>query len=221
MKLLFGFSLCAAALLHAGSPAVNPAKQIYDAGIELTEQGKLADARAILRGLIDAYPNDPMALPAKGAVDATLLFEEAQAHVKAGKYDTARVAFETLIAVYPENPLAERAKSALAAITDKEKLSRPVVQSLEFHDVAVMPADQIQAAMEARELRLTVGQPCRAKDVEQAKIALTEILAEKGVSHFRVEARKRTVQPNAVAVVFIVEKYHPTLLTPWRLLHRG
>jgi outer membrane protein assembly factor BamD (BamD/ComL family) len=217
MKLILGLTLCVAALLHAADPA----KQAYDAGIQLIEQGKLADARATLNSLVDLYPHDPMALPAKGAVDATLLFEEGQAHTKSGKYETARLAFETLIAVYPESPLAERAKSAIAAIAEKEKLSRPVVQSMEFRDVAVMPADEIRAAMEARELRLAVGQPCRSKDVAQAKVALTEILAEKGVSHFRVEARKRTVQPNAVAVVFTVEKYHPTLLTPWRLLHRG
>jgi outer membrane protein assembly factor BamA len=75
--------------------------------------------------------------------------------------------------------------------------------------------------MEARELRLAVGRPCRSKDVEQAKAALSEILAEQGVSHVRVEARTRTIQPNAVAVVFTVEKHHPTLLTPWRFLHRG
>ncbi len=221
MRGLLGLLLFAAALLAADGPVADPAKQTYDVGMQLIEQGKLADARATLLGLIDSYPHDPMALPAKGAIDATLLFEEGQAHTKSGKYETARVAYETLMAVYPENPLAGRAKSALAGIEEKEKLAHPVVKSLEFHDVASMDADQIRTAMEARELRLAVGKPCRSKDVEQAKAALSEILAEQGVEHVHVEARTRTVQPNSVAVSFIVEKSHRTILTPWRFLHRG
>jgi len=212
----------AAALLHGETPAAVPARQLYDAGIRQTEQGKLADARATLQSLVDAYPQDPLALQAKGAIDATMLFEEGQTRLKAGKYETARVAFETLTAVYPENPLAARAKSALEAIGEKEKTSRPVVQSMEFRDVDAVPVDEIRAAMDAREIRLSVGQPCRLKDVQQAKVALEEILAEKGVTHVRVEAQTHAVPPDAVAVVFTVEKSHASLLrSPWRLAVAG
>jgi len=222
MKRLLGFSLLAAALLHADTPAVDPARQLYDSGIRQTAEGQFADARATLRNLIDRYPQDPLALQAKGAIDATLLFEEGQARVKADKYETARVAYETLIAVYPENPLAGCARLALAAIAEKEKVSRPVVQRVEFRDVAAMPAEEIRAAMDAREVRLTVGKPCRSKDVEQAKAALEEILAEKGVGHVRVEARTRAIPPDAVAVIFTVEKSRASLLrSPWRLAVAG
>lgn len=207
---------------HADTPAADPAKQLYDTGILQTEKGQLADARATLRILVDSYPQDPLALEAKGAIDATLLFEEGQRRVKAGRCETARVAFETLIAVYPENPLAGRAKAAIEAIAEKEKVSRPVVKSMEFRDVPAVPEQEIRAAMEAREVRLSVGKPCRSKDVEQAKVALEEILAEKGVGHVRVEARTRAVPPDSVAVIFTVEKPRASRLrSPWRLALAG
>jgi outer membrane protein assembly factor BamD (BamD/ComL family) len=224
MRRLLGFSLLAlsAALSHADTPAAVPARQLYDTGIRQTEDGKLAEARATLRSLVDSYPQDPLALQAKGAIDATLLFEEGQARVKACKYETARVAFETLIAVYPENPLARRAQSALEAIAEKEKASQPVVKSMEFRDVQAVPEEEIRAAMEAREVRLSVGKPCRSKDVAQAKAALAEILAEKGVGHVRVEARTRMIPPDSVAVVFTVEKSRASVVrSPWRLALAG
>jgi hypothetical protein len=222
MKKLLGFSLMAVGLLCADSPAVNPAQQIYDAGIRQTAEGKLAEARGTLQGLIDAYPHDRLALDARGAIDATLLFEEGQARVKSGKYETGRVAFETLIAVYPENPLAERARQAVEAIAEKEKLTRPVIKSLEFRDFDAIPADAIRAELEAREVRLSVGQPCRPKDLEQAKVTLAEILAEKGVTHVRIEAQTRAIPPDSVAVIFSVEKPRASLLrSPWRIIHRS
>lgn len=210
-----GFAILAlAAALHANTPAADAARQLYDSGMQLTAEGKLADARATLDGLIDRYPKDPLAIEAKGAIDATLLFEEGQARAKAGRYETARVAYETLIAVYPENPLAARAKSALGGIADKEKVTRPLLQSVEFRDVDAIPADEIRAEMEAREIRLNVGQPCHSKDVKQAKVALEEILAEKGLGHVKVEARTRTVSPHSVAVIFTVEKSRAWLWRP-------
>ena len=115
MKKLLGLSLLAATVLCADT-SIDPARQLYDMGMRQTAEGKLDAARATLQSLVNAYPKDPLALDAKGAIDATLLFEEGQTRVKAGKYETARVAFETLIAVYPENPLAARAKSAIEGI---------------------------------------------------------------------------------------------------------
>jgi outer membrane protein assembly factor BamA len=224
MKSLWGVSHLAlsAALLHADTPAVNPAKQLYDAGLRQTEEGKLADARTTLRSLVDSYPQDPLAIAAKGAIDATLLFDEGQARAKAGKFETARVTFETLVAVYPENPLAGRAREAIEAIAEKEKISGRLVKSVEFRDVQAVPQEEIRAAMEAREVRLSVGKPCRSKDVAQAKLALEEILAEKGVAHVRVEAQTRAVPPDAVAVIFTVEKARASLwLSPWRLAVAG
>jgi tetratricopeptide (TPR) repeat protein len=214
MKFL-GFAILAlAAALQADTPAADSARQLYDSGMRQTAEGKLADARTTLQGLIDRYPKNPLAIDAKGAIDATLLFEEGQARAKAGKYETARVAYETLIAVYPENPLAAYAKSAMEGIVEKEKVSRPVLRSVEFRDVDAVPPDEIRAEMEAREIRLNIGQPCRSKDVKQAKVALEEILAEKGLGHVKVEARTRTVSPHSVAVIFTVEKSHAWLWRP-------
>jgi len=209
-----GFAILAlAAALHADTPAADPARQLYDSGMQLSAEGKLADARTTLQGLIDRYPKNPLAIDAKGAIDATLLFEEGQARAKAGKYETARVAYETLMAVYPESPLAARAKSALDGIAEKEKVSRPLLKSVEFRDVDAVAPEEIRAEMEAREIRLNIGQPCRSKDVKQAKMALEEILAEKGLGRVKVEARTRTVSPHSVAVIFTVEKSHAWL---WR-----
>jgi outer membrane protein assembly factor BamD (BamD/ComL family) len=222
MKLLPILLALAALTLHADTvPTADPARQLYDEGMRQTEAGKLADARIAFEKVVEAYPRHPLALDAKCAIDATLLFEEGQARVKAGKHETARVTFETLIAVYPENPLAARAKAAIEAIGEKEKDAAPVLQSLEFRDLAT-PVEEIRAAMDAREVRLSVGQPCRQKDVQQAKAALAEILAEKGVAHARVEARTRAISPDAVAVIFSVEKTRASVLSsPWRLAKAG
>ncbi|HEX3743329.1 MAG TPA: tetratricopeptide repeat protein [Bryobacteraceae bacterium] len=202
MKYLAITLLTLAAGLHASETPV----QIYDSGIRQIAEGKLADARTTFANLVDVYPRDPLAIQAKGAIDATLLFEEGQARVKAGQFETARVALETLIAVYPENPLAERAKASLEAIAGKEKSTRPVLQSLEFRHFGTVPVDEIRTQMEEREIRLNIGQPIRSKDVKQAKAALAEILAEKGAGHVKVEARMRTVSHHAVTVIFTLEK---------------
>jgi outer membrane protein assembly factor BamD (BamD/ComL family) len=209
-------------MMYADTPAVDPAGRLYDAGIRQTEEGKFEVARTTLQSLVDSYPKDPLALQAKGAIDATLLFEEGQARTKAGKYETARLAFETLIAVYPENPLAQRAKSAVEAIAEKEGKSQPVVKAVEFRDVQKVPVAEIQAAMEAREIRLSVGKPCRPRDIEQAKVALEAILAEKGMANVRVQAQTRAVPPDSVDVIFTVEKARASLLlSPWRLAMAG
>ena len=213
MKFL-GLAILTLAALHADTPAVDAARQIYDSGMQQTAEGKLADARTTLQDLIGRFPKNPLAINAKGAIDATLLFEEGQARAKAGRYETARLAYETLIAVYPENPLAARAKSAIDSIADKEKVSRPLLKSVEFRDVDVVAPDEIRAELEAREIRLSIGQPCRSKDVKQAKVALEEILAEKGLGRVKVEARTRTVAPHSVAVIFTVEKSHAWLWRP-------
>jgi outer membrane protein assembly factor BamD (BamD/ComL family) len=214
MKVFALAVLAFASALRADTAPVDVARQLYDSGMQQTAEGKLANARSTFQGLIDRYSKNPLAIDAKGAIDATLLFEEGQARAKAGRYKTARVAYETLIAVYPENPLAARAKSAIDGIAEKEKVSRPVLQSVEFRDVAAVPPDEIRAEMEAREIRLNIGQPCRSKDVKQAKVALVEILAEKGLGHVKVEARTRTVSPHSVAVIFTVERSHAWLWRP-------
>jgi len=110
----------------------------------------------------------------------------------------------------------------LETLTEKEKGSRKVVKAMEFRDVAAVSPDEIRAAMEAREVRLGVGRPYRSRDIEQAKTALTEILAEKGVANARVQAQTRAVPPDAVDVIFTVERPHASLLSsPWRLAMAG
>ena len=222
MKRFLGLSLLAATLTFADAPSTGSARLLYDTGIRQTEAGKFEVARLTLQTLVDTYPKDPLALQAKGAIDATLLFEEGQARTRAGKYETARLAFETLIAVYPESPLVERAKGALDGLAEKEKAGRKVVKALEFRDVQAVPVAEIRAALEEREVRLAVGRPYRSRDIEQAKIALEEILAEKGVSNIRIQAQTRAVPPDAVDVIFTVEKPRAALLwSPWRLAMAG
>jgi tetratricopeptide (TPR) repeat protein len=202
----------------AVTPAGGTARQLYDIGMRQTQAGELAAARLTLQSLAERYPRDPLALEAKGAIDATLLFEEGTARAKAGKYETAQLAFETLIAVYPENPLAPPAKTELAAIAEKAGKSRPVVKAMEFRDVEAVPVEEIRAGLEQREVRLSVGKPYRARDLEQARTALAEILAEKGMAKARVQVQTRTVPPHSVDVIFTVEKPRASLLrSPWRL----
>ena len=214
----------AAALAMADTPAEEVARQLYDAGLRQTQEGKLEAARLTLQTLVNTFPKNPLALQAKGAIDATMLFEEGQARMKAGKYENALLAFQTLIAVYPDNPLADRAKSAVQSIGEKQKGKRPVVKGVEFRDVQALSADEIRAAMDQREVRLSVGKPFRARDLEQAKTALEEILAEKGEHNARVQAETRTVPPNAVDVIFTVEKPRAgtsLLRSPFRIAVAG
>lgn len=218
MKKMLALSLLAAAMAFADAPGGDAARRLYDTGMRQTEEGRLEAARLTLQSLVNGYPRDPLALQAKGAIDATLLFEEGQSRTKAAKYETARLAFETLIAVYPENPLVKPARAAIEAIAEKEKANRPVVKALEFRDVSTVPVEEIRAGLVEREVRLSVGQPYRSRDVEQAKAALEEILAEKGVEHVRIQAQTRAVPPHAVDVIFTVEKPRTSLLrAPWRL----
>src|SRR5580704_983943 len=149
----------AATLLYADGAAPSPARQLYDTGIRQTQDGNLAAARTTFESLLSIYPKDPLALDAKGAIDATMLFEDGQTRFKAGKYDTAQLAFSTLIAVYPESPLAARAKAALDAIGEKEKTSGRVVKAVEFRDVQAVSPEEIRAGLDAREVRLAVGKP--------------------------------------------------------------
>ena len=218
MKKTMALSLLAAALAFADFPGGDTARRLYDTGMRQTEEGSFAAARQTLQNLVNAYPKDPLALQAKGAIDATLLFEEGQARSKAGKYETARLAFETLIAVYPENPLVKRAQAAIEAIAEKEKANRPVVKALEFRDMGTVPAEDIRAGLDEREVRLSAGRPYRTRDAEQARAAIGEILAAKGMEHVRVEVQTRVAAPHAVDVIFTVEKPRASLLrTPWRL----
>ena len=223
MTRLVGLCLVlAATLLYADTPPSGSAQELYAAGMRQTEQGNLPAARTAFQHLLDVYPKDALASQARGAIDATVLFEDGQARVKAGKYDTARVAFDTLIAVYPENPLADRAKSALSAISEKEKANGRTVKAVEFRDLPTVPPGELLAAMDAREVRLTVGKPCRSKDLAQAKVALEEILAEKGMANAHVEVQTRSVPPDSVDVIFSLEKTHGSLLlSPWRLAMAG
>jgi outer membrane protein assembly factor BamA len=105
---------------------------------------------------------------------------------------------------------------------EKEKVNRPVVKAMEFRDVGAVPPEDLRAAMETREVRLSVGKPYRSRDIEQAKTALAEILAEKGVANVRVQAQTRLVPPHQVDIIFTVEKIHASLLgAPWRLAMAG
>ncbi len=222
MNRFVGLSLFAAALLYADNPAATPASQLFHTGMQQIEQGNVAGGRATLANLLAVYPKDPLALQAKGAMDAADLLQEAQARLKAGKYDTARVAFRTLIAVYPESPLAARGKAALHGLEEKERSTARTVKAVEIRDVPNVPVEELRAAMDAREVRLSVGKPCHPKDVVQAKTALEEILVEKGLTNARVDAQTRAVSHDAVQVIFTFEKTHGSLLgAPWRLARNG
>lgn len=222
MKRILGLSLLAATMLFADAPVADPAKTLYETGLRQTSEGKFEVARTTLQTLVNSYPHDPLALQAKGAIDATMLYEEGQTRTKAGKYETARLAFETLIAVYPENPLVERAKAALTTLAEKEKGSHMVVKAMEFRDMHAVPVEVIRAAMAEREVRLSEGKPYRTRDIEQAKTVIEEVLSERGVQNIRVEAQTRAVRPDAVDVIFTAEKPRASLLkTPWRLAMAG
>jgi len=115
----------------------------------------------------------------KDAVEAARLFEDGQAMMRAGRYGAASVTFRTLLYVYPESNLAGQARDALHHSEDLEAQA-PVVRSVRFQMPRGLTEEDIRACLVAREAALTVEQRYEPRDVERARVALQDLLAERG-----------------------------------------
>jgi outer membrane protein assembly factor BamD (BamD/ComL family) len=201
--------LLVGASTFAAEPAPpDPKERLYDRGIKLTEEGKLPAARRALETLLNTYPKSVEATEAQNAIDALLLFGDGQARLRAGKYGTARLAFQTLIAVYPESPLVPRATDAMQESERLEQVqsNQRIVRSLRFESMPVVTVEQILQRFQDREIDLAVEKPANARMLEEARTALTELLAERGVVNPRIQVSTREIPPRSLEVTFRASK---------------
>ncbi len=182
----------------------DPADKLYEKGIKLVEQRKLKAARSTFETLIETHPRSPRAFDARGALDAVELFEEGHDRLKAGQYGTAMVAFQTLISVYPECALVRPAGAALlrAAALEQEHPRVPMVRAIKFENLQPLTTADIMRRFDEREVGPRVERPYEAREVDDARAVLAQMLAEKGKSGTQVEADVREIASRRMEVIF-------------------
>ena len=144
----------------------------------------------------------------RDAIDAARLFDDGQAMLRAGRYGAAEVTFRTLLYVYPESDLAGQARMALRQAEDLDAQA-PVVRSVRFQLPGGLTLEEIRTCFAAREIALAVQQRYEPRDVERARLALQDLLANHG-RPAAVKAEVHTVRHAAnggsVEVVFTLAK---------------
>jgi hypothetical protein len=142
------------------------------------------------------------------ATDAVRLFEDGQAMLHAGRYGAATVTFRTLLYVYPESNVAAQARLALRQSEELEAQA-PMVRSIRFQIPGGLSLEDIRACFAAREVALAVEQRYEPRDVERARAALQDLLADRGRPAL-VKAEVHTIRHPAgrqsIEVVFTAAK---------------
>jgi tetratricopeptide (TPR) repeat protein len=189
-------------LAASAMAAPDPARLLFDTGVKDVEIGRFERARLAFQTLIDTYPGNPLASDAKAQIDATKLYEEGQDRMRQGRFDAAEFTFQTLLSVYPESPLVKQAEEAMhsAAKAQAELNVRLTVRGLDLKDVG-LPAGPVQKCFQEREVRLAAGKPFDPRDVEQARAAVTELLAERGIAGAQIRTEVRMAGEHQVDVV--------------------
>ena len=141
---------------------------------------------------------------ARDAVEAARLFDDGQAMMQAGRYGAASVTFRTLLYVYPESDVAPQARQELRKSEDLEAQA-PVVRSLRFQLGGAVSLEEIRDYFAAREVVLSLEQRYEARDVERARLALEDLLAEQGKKG-TVKATVRPARRQSVEVLFTLAK---------------
>jgi hypothetical protein len=156
------------------------AQLLFQTGVQDAESGKLERARLTLQTLVNAFPRDPLALTAKTEIEVIELYQEGQRLAGEGRFDAAEFTFHTLISVYPESPLAKQAEAAMqaAARAQQELNVRLTVRALDLTGLG-LSAHDTQSLFADRELRLAAGKAFDPRDVEQARLVLTDFLKAK------------------------------------------
>jgi predicted Zn-dependent protease len=156
------------------------AQLLFQTGVQDAESGKLERARLTLQTLVNTYPQDPLAPSAKAEIEVIELFQEGERLIQEGRFDAAAFTFHTLISVYPESPLVKQAEAAMqAAVRSQEDLNvRLIVRALDLSGLGLTARDT-ESLFTDREVRLAAGKAFDPRDVEQARMVLTEFLKAK------------------------------------------
>jgi len=143
-------------------------------------------------------------LPSKDAINASLLFDEAHRYIGEGRYGTARVALEALAAVYPESCLAPQARETIQTIEQRDREDTRLVRAVRFSGLRRVSTEEALERFDEREVALAADRRFEPQSVDQAKLVLRDLLAEKGLPHARVTASTKTIAPQQVEVTFHV-----------------
>jgi hypothetical protein len=116
------------------------------------------------------------------------------------------VAFQTLIAVYPECALVRPAGAALlrAAALEQDHPRVPMVRTIRFENLEPLTAADIMRRFDEREVGPRVERPYEAREVDDARAVLTELLAERGKRGVQVESDVRETASRRLDVIFRV-----------------
>jgi outer membrane protein assembly factor BamA len=113
------------------------------------------------------------------------------------------VTFRAVAQVYPESPLAKQAEAASRnAERQEERTGGPIVRSIAFENISPANSREILERFEQREVGLAAEQAYHQEDVDQARIAIAELLAEKGVHNADIRADVRNLPNNRVKITF-------------------
>ena len=197
--------LCAFAA-QAGPP--ESAEALYKTAVRHEKRGQLEEARLNLLWLTNLYAESPLATRAKDEMSAIHLFQDGQARVRDGRYGPATVTFRAVAQVYPESPLAKQAAAASRIAERKEeKNGPPLVRSISFEGMSPASAREIFARLSEREIALAVDQPYRPEELEQARVAIAGLLAEKGIHNAQVLAGVSPLSGNRVKIAFFASSF--------------
>lgn len=179
------------------------AQLLFNTGVKDEDSGKLERARLTLQTLVNTYPNDPLAADARDELNAMDLFAEGQERIRQGRYAAAEFTFQTLLNVYPKSQLTRQAEAAMRSAADARS-SMTVNLTVKTVDLKAtgLAVPQVQQRFAEREVKLAAGRPFDPRDVEQARLALTELLAESGTPGAQIRTEARMAGAHEVDVVF-------------------
>jgi hypothetical protein len=178
------------------------AQLLFDTGVKDVDSGKLERARLTLQTLVNTYPNDPLAADAKDEINAIELFAEGKDRMREGRYDAAEFTFQTLLSVYPKSQLVAQAEAAMRAASQARAMSVNLTVRAVDLKAAGVPAVQVEKRFAEREVKLAAGKPFDPRDVDQARLALTELLSESGTTGAQIRTEARMAGAHEVDVVF-------------------
>ena len=175
---------------------------LFNTGLKDEDSGKLERARLTLQTLVNTYPDDPVAGDAKDEINAIELFEEGQERMRQGRYDAAEFTFHTLLSVYPKSQLAKQAEAAMRTAAEAQSQNVSLrVKSVDLGSTGLAAA-QVEKRFAEREVKLAAGRPFDPRDVDQARLTLTELLAESGIAGAQIRTEARMAGAHEVEVVF-------------------
>jgi len=191
----------------AFAQAADVPQTLFDAAMQSEEQGQYKRAMVTLETLAGTYPESPQAARAKTEIDALKLFQDGLDRMHAGQNGMAFVTFRTLAQVYPESPLAKQAE-VVSRVVDPDA-SAPIVVGVQLRGLWPVSRREVLERFAESEIALAAGRPYDAAQVERARKALAQLVAERGRGNVEIREDAQFSLAGAVLVDFTLEPVAP------------